>query len=303
MKHTGTVLLVALVSLISVRLANAEPAEGGKQQKAAKPIKLSDEVRAKCLKVLRDGMAGEEFWPAIHAAEALSLAGHGDEVQKFLLPKLPGEKDDQKRCGLARELVRAGDARQTQIMLDILAAENDYGHVHAAESLYKVNQIGDGKAMRRALEQDENFRLQLMAAAALARQGDNQAFEVIRKHLASSNPAASQTAAWILARVGDESDLPQLRKNAKSGDDRLYQAYQEHALAALGDKQALQILRKNLQDKDPGIRTFAAVFCIEANATKLKKQLIAQLDDPELDPRIRAAQALLVLAQEQEAKD
>ena len=34
---------------------------------------LNAELRAKALSVLRDGLKSEEFWPAMHAAEALTL--------------------------------------------------------------------------------------------------------------------------------------------------------------------------------------------------------------------------------------
>ena len=121
-------------------------------------IDLSDDLRTQSLEVLRGALRSDEFWPAIHAAEGLTLAGHGDEVRAFLEPKLSDEKDDQRQCGLARELVRAGDRQKAQIMLDILAGPDPHGHVHAAESLYKVNEIGDGVAMRRAFQQTENIR-------------------------------------------------------------------------------------------------------------------------------------------------
>ena len=43
-------------------------------------ITLSDDVREKCLSVLREGLKSDEFWPSIHAAEGLTLAGRGEEV-------------------------------------------------------------------------------------------------------------------------------------------------------------------------------------------------------------------------------
>lgn len=143
-------------------------------------LTLEPVIQQKCLEVLRSGLHSDQFWPSIHAAEGLTLGGYGDEVIAYLEPKLPLEKDDQQKCGFARELVRAGQRKHATIMLKILAGDDDYGHIHAAESLYKVNIIGDGKAMRRAFEQTNNLRLRLMSAAALARQGDKSAFEFLR---------------------------------------------------------------------------------------------------------------------------
>ncbi|MCH7687666.1 MAG: SPASM domain-containing protein [Planctomycetes bacterium] len=87
---------------------------------------LHPKVKQRCLQILRDGMRSDEFWPSIHAAEGLTLAGYGGEVRKHLQPKLKTETDDQKRCGLARELVRAGDKAPVAIMLDILAKDDPY---------------------------------------------------------------------------------------------------------------------------------------------------------------------------------
>ena len=119
-------------------------------------LDIAESLRDRCLSVLRSGLHGGEFWPAIHAAEGLTLSGNGDEVIHSLKPKLANETDQQRRCGLARELVRAGHRVSARVMLDILNDADDYAHVHAAESLYKVFEIGDGQSLRRAFNQTEN---------------------------------------------------------------------------------------------------------------------------------------------------
>ena len=259
-------------------------------------FELSAEQRDRCLKILRDGMKSEEFWPSIHAAEGLTLAGHGDEVRQHLEPKLPSEKDDQHKCGLARELVRAGDRDKAQVMLDILAGDDPYGHVHAAESLYKVNEIGDGKAMKRGAKQTKNIKLHLMANAALARNGNKRAMNRLRTSLSDAAPETRKIAAWILARIGDASDIPQIRKNVGSSPDAVSRAYNEHALASLGDAAGLRALVANLQDDDPAIRTYAATFAGDAKAVSIGPKLIPLLDHENIDVRVRAAQSLFVLS-------
>lgn len=275
--------------LVSSSVGAAEP---------PKPtLKLTPEVSQKTLEILRSGLKSDEFWPSIHAAEGLTLAGHGDEVIAHLEPKLPKEKDDQKRCGLARELVRAGKREYAQVMLDILAGEDDYGHVHAAESLYKVNEIGDGKSMKSALH-TENVKLKLMAAAALARKGDRKVLNVVRDVLASENSEDSRTAAWILGRVGDDSDIPKIKARIPDAPDDLTKAYYQHSLAALGDEEGLAALKKNLSHTDGAVRTYAATFAGDAQAVSLKRDLIELLDDEHADARYRAAQSLLYLSRE-----
>lgn len=258
---------------------------------------FAHEVNGSCLDVLREGVRSDEFWPSIHAAEALTLAGHGEEVRELLEPKLKTETDDQKRCGLSRELVRAGDHSKAAVMLRILAGDDEYGHVHAAESLYKVWEIGDGVAMRRAMAQTKNANLRLMAAGALARCGNPAALKLLRELIGDDDPEVRRLTAWLLARIGDSSDIRALRDGLNQADTDFARCYFEHALAMLGDEVGLKTLASNLDHDDPTVRVYAAVFAGEARATSLTPRLIQMLDDPTLDVRIRAAQSILVMSQ------
>lgn len=266
------------------------------QGRAEDCVTLDPQVRARCVEILRSGLASDEFWPSIHAAEGLTLGGHGAEVRAFLEPRLADEQDDQRRCGISRELVRAGDENAHEVMLAILVGEDDYGHVHAAESLYKVRKLGDGKAMRRAFANSDNPRLQLMAAGALTRLGDEQAYAFLRRMLKHDDPDLYHIAAWILGRVGDDSDIPRLKANLERCPNELVRAYHEHSLAALGDPAGRQALLRNLSSTDPAIRTYAATFAGDARLVGAAPRLAEMLDDPHLDARYRAAQSLLVLA-------
>lgn len=259
-------------------------------------LELSPAERKRCLQVLTEGLNSEEFWPAMHAAEGLTLGGYGDRVVAALVPKLPEEKDDQHRCGLSRELVRAGKTDSAQVMLEILAGENPFGHVHAAESLYKVNQVGDRTALRRAFRQNENVRLKVMAAGALGRRGNMRAMEFLRSKLGDADADISRTSAWILGVIGDKSDWERIHPLIAAAPDDVTRSYYEHALAALKDPRGIAALEKNLADKDGSIRTQAATFAGDAGAIHLKVKLVAMLDDPHLDARIRAAQTLVWLA-------
>lgn len=261
-------------------------------------VELESSTRQRCLSVLREGLHGSEFWPAMHAAEGLTLGGHGDEVIEFLKPKLATETDDQRRCGLARELARAGEKSGIPVMLAILDGANDFGHVHAAESLFKVYESGDGVALRRGLAQDQNIKLKLMSAGALYRAGDKPAIEAIRALLSHENPRHAEVAAWLIGQIGDMSDIPRLKVELAQQTDPLAKAYFEHALAMLGDPEGQAALVLNLKNPDKAIRTYAANFAGDARAVAAAPQLIQMLDDPWIDARIRAAQSLLVLARE-----
>ncbi|MGE0757485.1 MAG: exo-alpha-sialidase [Pirellulaceae bacterium] len=264
---------------------------------AQEPAALADSVRAECLTVLRTGLASEEFWPSMHAAEALSVSGHGVEVRQALGPRVTAEPDDQRRCGLARELVRAGQLSRVRVLVDVLNSDNPHGHVHACESLYKVYELGDPSAMRRAMRQTANAAQAIMAAGALARWGSPEALGLLRAHLAGADLQVARTAAWVLARVGGAQDLPALRSGVERADDPLTRAYFEHALAALGDPAGRQALIRNLSHADGSVRVYACEFAPEARVHEAQARLQALLKDPVLDVRIRAAHALLQLSQ------
>lgn len=263
--------------------------------------KLDPEIRTKCLTVLRGGLQSDEFWPAMHAAEALTVGGQQQEVQEFLAPKLKTEKDDQRRCGIARELVRSGDLAKSEVMIKILQKEDPHGHVHAAESLYKVGWKGSSAPLVDAFTETDDIRLKIMAASALAKfekggQG-KVAIEFLRDTLGQEeDPTIFRLPAWVLSRIGDKSDRDLIRSRLKDADDPLVHAFLEHALAALGDAEGKAALLKNLKSDDPVIRTYAAVFAGESEIFEAVPDLIRQLDDENPDAGIRAAQALLTLA-------
>lgn len=287
MKSTVRVLLPLMAGLwLPVSLGAADDGR----------ITLDAATREQCLRVLRSGLRGEEFWPAMHAAEGLTLGGHGKEVIEFLAPRLKTEVDDQKRCGIAREMARAGDRSTVPVMFQILASENQHGHVHAAESLFKLFEIGDGKDLRRAFVQNDNLSLKLMSAGALARGSDKSAIDTVRELLGHDDPKHSGIAAWVLGQIGDRSDIPRLKARLSRLPATSPKANFEHALALLGDAEGLEALTRNLTSADDATRTYAATFAGDARVLGAAGRLKVMLQDPFPDARIRAAQSLLVLA-------
>ena len=258
-------------------------------------LKLDEASRQRCVAMLREGMRGDEFWPSIHCAEGLTLGGHGTEVLAFLKDKLRIETDAQRRCGIAREMVRAGDKAKTQVMLDILASQDPHGHIHAAESLYKVVEIGDGSALQQAFNTPDNIPLKLMAAGALARCGNQAAMAFVRESINHDDPDVLRIAVWILGRIGNATDIPQIKAQLPRCGDPLLKSYANNSLAALGDADGLLALAANLHPDDPAVRTYAATFAGDAWATGARDALIGLLEDVNADTRYRAAQSLLVL--------
>ncbi len=280
-------------SLLSLGIVYALRADGPNRQE---PLRLPDGVRERCLDTLRKGMESDEFWPAMHAAEALTLAGAGDEVIAKLRDRLPLERNDQRRCGLARELVRAGDRSRLPILFEILGAAQSTGRVHAAESLYKLAEVGDGKRLRAAFEQGENPQLRLMAAAALAKAGHADALTHLREQLQSEDRQVRNTVAFALARLGAESDVQPLLSALDRETDVVARATLANALASLGNAKGREELVRNLSSADAAVRTTSAESAGHSRCIDCQAKLIRLLDDSALDVRVRAAQSLIVLS-------
>lgn len=257
-------------------------------------------TRDSLLTVLRGGLAAtgpDAFWPAMHAAEGLTDAGAGAEVRRALEPRLATEDDPRHRCGLARELVRAGDAAQVAILAGILAGADPRGHTHAAESLFKVGAVGDAAALERAAADGATVGLRLMAAAALVRSGRPEQLVTIRAALRGQDPDGIHLAAWILGQIGDGTDIEPLRARLADAPTPLVRASLEHALAIRGDADGRKALVRNLAADDDAVRAAAANAAGLARAAATRPHLARLLEDPALDVRIRAAHALVQLDQ------
>jgi sialidase-1 len=266
-----------------------------------KPQPVDAKTISECMSILRSGVASEEFWPAMHAAEALTYAAAGSEVITALKARLPDELDDQRRCGLVRELYRAGDHSHLQILFDILGNPSSKGRTHAAESLYKIGQTADKKLLREAMSQSESIPLQIMAAAALVKAEDPAAIDLIRRQLQSSDPTTRNLSAWVIGRHGNESDAEPikvaLKKEASATPpDEMSVTFLAVALACLGDAEGRETLIKQLSSSDPTARAMAAEFAGICRTTEAIEKLKGLLKDSALDVRIRSAQSILALS-------
>ena len=295
----AAIMSLALPSCSDKPADSTDPAKPSSSSSST-AMKLSPSIEEKAFAVLREGLnatGDENYWVTIHAAEGLTLAGKGAETKVFLEPKLATETDAQHLCGVARELVRAGDRDKVSVLTEVLGRPDSFGHTHAAESLFKVFEVGDEAIMRKRFHNGADVKLRLMAAAALARKyADAEAFAFIRKTLTGKNPDGIQISAWILGAIGGAEDIEPIRSRLADAPTPIIRAYLEHALAALGDAEGLASLTRNLTDADSAIRTYAATFAADAKAYSTQAQLEAMLDDPFLDARVRAAATLLQLS-------
>ena len=260
-------------------------------------IKLSPQQEQRCRDVLNGALVGEDVIACLHAAEALTEAGEGQRVVQALRKRLNTQRDDRWRCGLARELARAGDREQVPVLAKGLASPDVAVQIMAAESLYKIGAVGDETLVRERMKAEDPI-LQLMAAAVVARHGDQAAMRLIRRHLAGGKPDACKIAAWLVEQIGSADDLPQLGANLahKNLGDAGARSFTENAIACLGDPNAQAILERNLDQPDTEPRALAAECAGRRGQAALAGKLEKMLDDRQLDVRVRAAQALLRLS-------
>ncbi len=265
------------------------------------PQYVDPQLISECLLILRSGLASDEFWPAMHAAEALTYSDSGSEVITALKDRLPKEQDDQRRCGLVRELYRAGDHSHLQILFDVLGNPASKGRTHAAESLYKIGQTADKKLLLEAMNQSESIPLQIMAAAALIKAKDSAAMDLVRRQLQSSEPTARNLAAWVIGRHGNKDDailvkvLLQKETSAASKDE-MSVTFLAVSLASLGDSDGRAALVDQLSSPNPTARAMAAEFAGLSRTTEAAEKLKVLLKDSTLDVRIRSAQSIIALS-------
>src|SRR6185295_10393251 len=292
---------IALALSISTPSARSEDAGAAKS-----PVVVSKDVQARALAVLRDALKAatansdkpDDFIPPMHAAEALTYAGYQAEVREKLGPILPEEKLGKRRCGWARELVRAGDLAPVADLLDVLASKDENEQIMAAESLYKIGEIGDGAQLRRMMEQCPKPVGRMMAAGALARSGNLDALRRIRAALKAEDADSRAMAVWLLGRIGDKSDVPALTKLVGNERDDLAKNFAFHALAFLGDADGATAVERNLTHPVVDVRSLAAETAGLTRNASLIPKLVKTLDDPVLDVRVRAAEALLFFTTE-----
>lgn len=268
----------------------------GADSEEKESLKMNALLLDRSLKVLEKGLESEEFWPSMHAAEALTLAGKTKVVIDVLSRKLPGETNDQRRCGLARELVRAGDQSALPVLFDVLNDAKSIGRIHAAESLFKLGLVGDGKSLKAAFEQMEVAQLRLYAAAALAKSGDKNARMFLSEQLDSNDPLVRNTVVFSLARIGAKNEVPRLLALLEKEMDKAARANIVNALAMLGDKKGCEELGPQLGSEDPGIRVSSAEHAGLASCAKYVDKIVKLLDDPVMDVRIRASQSLILFS-------
>ncbi len=289
--HITQSLLLVVVAVLCAGCAG--------MQADNKPV--TDPLMQRCESVLIEGLHGDEFWPSMHAAEALTLLGREELARNRLEQQLPETTDPQHRVGVARELVRAGDADKLTLIIDALKDELSNARVHAAETLLKLSEIGERQALLQTMTQTDDLNLRVFAAAALSRSEEDHEFALNALHesLKLKEDRPRRYAIFAAGLLADTASVDQLHKIIDRQDtEEIERLSCTQALARIGDAHARTLIEDQLTSQSPGTRANAALVVGEAGLQNLKPKLIELLDDSVADVRIRAAQGLILLEKE-----
>ncbi len=258
---------------------------------------ITGNVHQQCLVILREGLHSNEFWPSIHAAEALIDADYTFEVQPVLIQRLKSERDRRRIAGYSRALIRTGSNQAIVDLQDILLSDDAEAKVLAAEALFRTGSIGDPAILEQALDSKRNGRLRVYAAAVLTITDRGNMRDIIREALAGDDPAARYIAADVIPVLGNmEEDLPTLIDKKDLANSDFETLYFVRAMAIFGMASAREELAGFLSHDDPTIRSRAAYAIAETWHVDKSERLLTMLEDPTLAVRVRAAQALLTLS-------
>lgn len=169
---------------------------------------------ARCKARLVKELDNQNFSISLHSAEALTDAGCGSLVVEKYAPALETEKDDVKRSGLSRELVRAGKPEYASVIMEILAKPGHYAKAHCAEAIFKVRFKCDPNLLI-ARSADSNSTIALWPSAALASLGCDAGF---KSNLKSPDSSSRAFAAWVMAEAKCKDSLDVLQAGLDDPD-------------------------------------------------------------------------------------
>lgn len=156
-------------------------------------------------------------------------------------------------------------------------ARDERATVRMTERLGQAKSLLTVEELLEALS-DPRFHVRFEAAVSIARMPpDPRLTEALINLLDGSEIALSVVAAWALGRIGDKRAIEPLRK-ALNSQYRSLRAYSARALGALGDKEIIPLLLERLANEtDKGLQMAYAAALGSLRAEEATGQLLALL--------------------------
>ena len=249
-----------------------------------------------CLNILREGLHSDEFWPSIHASEALTDAGYGFEVVPILQNKLETEQDDVYRAHIAKVLLRNRRQNAIVILQDILMTTNEAAQLEALKSMFYEASVADTAIIGNLIRNTEKQELKVYGWALLHITEKEKTSGLIRSSLSDPDPAVRIAATDVIPFITpDKKDTTLLVSNLSRASTDLEMVHLSRALAMMQHIPSRNRVPQFTRLADVSIRSQATYAIAESWLIEHVDVLYFLLEDPSLSVRVRAAQALLIL--------
>ena len=270
---------------------------------------VTDELRGRCLKILRTTMLEEEEWVKVHAAEHLLALRYPEGVEEEFNKELELHGDTPKyRIGIWRTLSKAAKneverEKWIRLIVDAFADLDGEDRLHAAETLAKLYYVA-GDTEIPLLKQEAESEDTVFAAFVLCMlvHTGEQAYETnLAALLEAADARTRQCAAYAMRFIDSvspttyealvqavEKETPGTLAKPYLNGAALVHANSKESAKSLKEQQIAFLESDVKSDKYETI----SVLAIRGNGSDLPA-LTALLDDPEADIRQGAAYAIL----------
>lgn len=303
--RVAPVLVLLLVCLPSAATAAEDAAE------------VTQQLRERSVRTLRDVLAGEERWVKVHAAEFLLELDYPEGVEETFQAELKAfGEEPEYRVGIRRVLARAAGApkekkRWVDQIRDIFLDREAPDRLHAAETLAKLGyRAPEGEASPEAAAEREIFEQAAAGSDALAvcvrwilvNSDPEHDDTPLREMLASEEPRVRGLAAYGLRHLPAISPETQQALTAAAEAEPADSAWHVHTVCAMavhGPAEShakwMGELRDCARGEESGTRHQACQTLGQVAEGDDLGLLVELLDDPEADVRSAAGYAILRL--------
>ncbi len=318
--------IAAVASSALLRLGALKPEEGRKllrnryaPLRAQGALALAKSQDEKDWQLLKQKLHDPD--PEVVRNAAVALAAKGEKGLTVVLRAYRAQLRPQRRvalltgiCGVAHpkvisalvQALRFGDWTERSVALTGLALHQDNA-LPALEELFNetderqeklaaidaLSAIGTAKAMGlllRVAQNDKDKQVRFEALLALSHRQVKEALPLLKKFLQEGDASFANDAALALTRYGEQGRKV-LQELLQANKDTIRQSAAK-ALASVGDKEALSVLRQQAASADPSQRMATLQALARAGDGKALQELIAFLGSSEALVRMRARLAL-----------
>jgi len=272
-------------------------------------------TRERAMGVLRTALKEEKEWVKVHAAEMLMANNVFDDVRDIFEAELAGEPGPYYRIGVWRVLAEAAASdrlnrkRYVLKIVEVYRDKNAPDREHAIESLAKLGYRDRIPEIVDAARSGEGA-FQAYARWVLANGGDAEDEALFADLLASEDEGVRGNVGYglrFLPEIGDETFKRLAEAARKEPSDSKARVYLVSALYVHGapeDRKKLSAgakteLIKYLRTGNREQKNEACMALAIRGETSDRSMLEAALDDPEIDVRVHAANALLRIERRQ----